>query len=154
MLATGPSSTPPAIPTTSKVSAHASPQPTPSADPLSTAVARAPSPAPQSSTAAVMSIPPFMPSNSSPPTSTQRSSQHMELQSENTLSPEEMVLIQEYRRLKDASVAVRVVAEPLGGPVHNRDSHVPHQPSTSPLSPRSVSPDTSSTTSDTTWYGA
>ncbi|KAF8838102.1 WD40 repeat-like protein [Paxillus ammoniavirescens] len=52
--------------------------------------------------------------------SMQPSSQHMELQSAITLSPEEMALVQEYRRLKDTSVAVRVVAEPVSGPARSR----------------------------------
>ncbi|KAF8833099.1 hypothetical protein BDN67DRAFT_829034 [Paxillus ammoniavirescens] len=103
-----------AIPETSTMSAYASLQPTPSAVRSSSTVSSC---EPPSSTTPVTSEPLTVP------------------------SPEEMALIEEYRRLKGKSVVVRMVAEPLSGSV----SYVHREPSTSlPQSPGSVTPTASS----------
>ncbi|KAF8838840.1 hypothetical protein BDN67DRAFT_1012780 [Paxillus ammoniavirescens] len=93
------------IPETSTMSAHASLQPSPSTDRLSSMIPSCELP---SSTTPVTSEPLTVP------------------------SPEEMALIEEYRRLKGESVVVRIAAEPLSGPAHGLDSCVPRDHSTSP----------------------
>ncbi|KIJ14087.1 hypothetical protein PAXINDRAFT_169930, partial [Paxillus involutus ATCC 200175] len=137
MVARGRSSIPSTIPT---VPGHGSAQPTHSTDPLFPVV----TPYEVSpSTVAVTSARLSVSSNGVHSSSMQPSSQHMELQPAITLSPEEMALVQEYRRLKDTSVAIRVVAEPLSGPAHDRESYV--HPSTSPQTLCSSTPSTLST---------
>ncbi|KIJ07084.1 hypothetical protein PAXINDRAFT_19710 [Paxillus involutus ATCC 200175] len=93
-----------AVPVASTVSAHASSQPTPSTYPLSPAFTSCD----PSSSAVPMSAAPLSVS-----------------------SPEERALIEEYRRLKDNSVVVRMVAEPLGGAAHDHSFYVHREPSTS-----------------------
>ncbi|KIJ07170.1 hypothetical protein PAXINDRAFT_19631 [Paxillus involutus ATCC 200175] len=107
-----------AVPVASTVSAHASSQPTPSTYPLSPAFTSCD----PSSSAVPMSAAPLSVS-----------------------SPEERALIEEYRRLKDNSVVVRMVAEPVSDPAHDRDSYVHREPSTSlSQSPGPVTPSVSS----------
>ncbi|KAF8835837.1 WD40 repeat-like protein [Paxillus ammoniavirescens] len=103
-----------AIPETSTMLAHASLQPSPFMVRSSFTI---PSCEPPSSTTPVTSEPLAVP------------------------SPEEMALIEEYRRLKGTSVVVRMVAEPLSGPAHDHEPYVHREPSTSlPQSPGSVTP--------------
>ncbi|KIJ12431.1 hypothetical protein PAXINDRAFT_101239 [Paxillus involutus ATCC 200175] len=87
-----------AIPRNPTVPAHILPQPTPLTDALPLAVT--PSEASSPSTAAVTSAPLFVSSDSAHPPSMQPQSQHRELQSGNTLSPEELVTMQDLRRRK------------------------------------------------------
>ncbi|KIJ08256.1 hypothetical protein PAXINDRAFT_18597, partial [Paxillus involutus ATCC 200175] len=108
-----------AVPVASTVSAHASSQPTPSTYPLSPAFTSCD----PSSSAVPMSAAPLSVS-----------------------SPEERALIEEYRRLKDKSVVVRMVAESVSDPAHDRNSYVHREPSTSlAQSSSSVTPSASST---------
>ncbi|KIJ06412.1 hypothetical protein PAXINDRAFT_103382 [Paxillus involutus ATCC 200175] len=58
-----------------------------------------------------------------------------------------MAILQEYQHLKDKSVVVRVVAEPLSDLARDRESYAHREPLTSQLQfPDSVMPSTSSTT--------
>ncbi|KAF9222320.1 hypothetical protein BS17DRAFT_183478 [Gyrodon lividus] len=78
--------------------------------------------------------------------SPQPSSQNVDLSSTNLLSPDEMQMLQEYRRLTGKSPIVSVmVAEPLSGTAHNNVSFVYPIPSTPPPQSRnSVTPNTPS----------
>ncbi|KAF8834612.1 hypothetical protein BDN67DRAFT_536608 [Paxillus ammoniavirescens] len=108
-----------AIRETSTLSAHASPQPTPSTGPSSSTTVT--SYQLSTSTANPATAPLIV------------------------TSPEERALVEEYRRLKDQSRVAKMVAEPLGSPAHDRDSHVHRDSPTSPSqSPGPVTPCTSS----------
>ncbi|KAF8834474.1 hypothetical protein BDN67DRAFT_573582 [Paxillus ammoniavirescens] len=91
---------------TSTLSAHASPQPTPSTGPLSSTTAT--SYRLSTSTANVATTPLIV------------------------SSAEERAFVEEYRRLKDQSLVVRMVAEPLSSPEHDRDSYIHRESSMSP----------------------
>ncbi|KIJ04653.1 hypothetical protein PAXINDRAFT_104077 [Paxillus involutus ATCC 200175] len=93
-----------AIRETSTVPAHASPQPMLLTGPLS---------------------PPVTSFEPSSPTATATSAPLT------VSSPEEMAILQEYRRLKDKSIVVRVVAEPLSDLARDCESYAHREPSTS-----------------------
>ncbi|KAF8834631.1 WD40 repeat-like protein [Paxillus ammoniavirescens] len=110
----GPSSAPCTIPKASKASGSA--QSTHPQDLLSPPVAQleVPSFVSPPSTSCVTAVPPSTSPSISRPVSARHASQHKDLQSGNTLSPEEVALIQQYRYLKDTSesVDVELVAKP------------------------------------------
>ncbi|KAF8834458.1 hypothetical protein BDN67DRAFT_1016481 [Paxillus ammoniavirescens] len=107
---------------TSMVSPHALPKHTPLTDSLSLVTFREP----LSSTAFVMSA------LFTPPTSGWPSSHNIEVLSVDTLSPEEMTMIQELRRHKAAFSLISMAPRSLGGSeYHSQSSAYPH-PLTSP----------------------
>ncbi|KAF8834275.1 WD40 repeat-like protein [Paxillus ammoniavirescens] len=127
-----------AIRETSTVSPRALPQYTPSADPLSLVAFREPS----SSTAVVTSAPLSV---SVPLTSGRPSPHNVNVTSVETLSSEEMAVVQELRRRKATSACVTMTAGPLSGPGYDppKTSTYPqsstslYQPPNSATQPRS-----------------
>ncbi|KAF8833645.1 hypothetical protein BDN67DRAFT_699768 [Paxillus ammoniavirescens] len=119
---------PSATPETLTVAGYVSPMCTPSTDPLSHLVAPW---EPSSSTVDMMSVLSLSSASTNPRPTSPQLSQHVNIPSANTLTPEEIAILEDYRRRKGKSAGVRMVAEPLGSLAHDRKSPIYYGLSTS-----------------------